>query len=146
MTMSNIIRSRKEHGSIPQNSEEVARSQPRIDKFLSDSANKDNTRPCALSSPDAEETSNRSPQVKKVLLLKGIVLRSWGYSKNGMVGCETEYHPLLPPLEFQNPNNFLEIACKSKVNRGGGGSNKAITAPKLSLHNLEVLAYQPTQM
>ena len=70
MIMSNIIRSRKLTRIIPLNSEEVARSQPKIIEFLSDNANKDNSRLCAPSSPDAEKTSNMSPQVEKVLWLK----------------------------------------------------------------------------
>ena len=37
------------------NSEEVALSQPRINEFLSDNANKDKTRSSAPSSPDAEK-------------------------------------------------------------------------------------------
>ena len=53
--MSNIIRSRKVTRIIPLNSEEVARSQTRIIEFLNDNANKDNTRLCAPSSPDAEK-------------------------------------------------------------------------------------------
>ena len=65
MTMSNIIRSRKVTRIIPVNSEEVARSQPRISEFLNDNANKDKIRPSALSSPDAEKTSNLSPQIEK---------------------------------------------------------------------------------
>ena len=39
-------------------------------------------------------------------------------------------------MEPQNPSNFSEVACKFKIKRGGE-SNKAIMAPKLSLHNLE---------
>ena len=70
MIISNIIRSRKVTRIIPLTSEEVARSQPRIIEFLSDNANKGNTRLCAPSNPDAEETSNLSPQVEKVPLLK----------------------------------------------------------------------------
>ena len=54
----------------PLNSEEVALSQPRISEFLSDNANKDSIRPTAPSSPDVEKTSNLSPQVEKVLLLR----------------------------------------------------------------------------
>ena len=56
MTLSNIIRSRKIKRIIPLTSEEVARSRPRISEFLSDNASKDNTRPCAPSSPDDEKT------------------------------------------------------------------------------------------
>ena len=55
MIMSNIIKSRKLTRIIPLNSEEVARSQPRIIEFLSDHANKDNTRLCAPSSSNAEK-------------------------------------------------------------------------------------------
>ena len=40
------------------------------------------------------------------------------------------------PVEPQNPRNFTEVACKSKIKRGDK-SNEAITKPKLSLHNLE---------
>ena len=40
------------------------------------------------------------------------------------------------PVEPQNPSNFSEVTRKSKVKRGEK-SNKAITALKLSLHNLE---------
>ena len=53
----------------PLNSE-VALSQPRISEFLSDNANKDSIRPTAPSSPDVEKTSNLSPQVENVPLLK----------------------------------------------------------------------------
>ena len=78
MIMSNIIRSKKVTRIIPLNSEEVARSQPRIIKFLSDNANKDNTRLCASSRPDAKKTSNLSPQVEKVPLLKESVSEAEG--------------------------------------------------------------------
>ena len=40
------------------------------------------------------------------------------------------------PVEPQNPSNFSEVACKSKVKRGEK-SNNAITATKLSLHNVQ---------
>ena len=81
MIMSNTIRSRKVTRIIPLNSEEVVRSQPRIIEFLSDNANKDNTRLCASSSPDAEKTSNLSPQVEKVPLLKESVSEAEGTAK-----------------------------------------------------------------
>ena len=81
MTMSNIIRSRKVTWIIPLNSEEVAQSKTRISEFLSDNANKDNSRPCAPSSPDAEKISNLSPQVEKVLLLKKLVSDAEGTAK-----------------------------------------------------------------
>ena len=64
-----VNRKKKVTGITPLNSEEVAVSQPRISEFLSDNANKDSTRPFALSSPDAEKTSNLSLQVEKVRLL-----------------------------------------------------------------------------
>ena len=64
-----VNRKKKVTGITLLNSEEVALSQPRITEFLSDNANKNNTRLCASSSPDAEKTSNLSPQVEKVRLL-----------------------------------------------------------------------------
>ena len=126
--MSNIIRSRKVTPIIYLNSEEVARSQPRISELLSDNANKDNTRPCTPSSSDAEKTSNLSPQVEKVLLLKESVSEDEGTAK--MKTTSTS------PVEPQNQSNFSEVACKSKL-KWGEKLNKAITTPKLSLHNLE---------
>ena len=66
---------------IPSNSEEVALSQPRISEFLSDNANKDSIRPTAPSSPDVEKTSNLSPQVEKVPLLKESVSEAEGTAK-----------------------------------------------------------------
>ena len=79
--MSNIIRSRKVTRIIPLNLEEVAQLQTRINEFLSDNANKDNTWPCAPSSPDAEKTSNLSSQVEKVPLLKESVPEAEGTAK-----------------------------------------------------------------
>ena len=76
-----IIRSRKVTRIIPLNLEEVARSQPRIIEFLSDNANKNNTRLCASSGPDAEKTSNLSPQDEKVSLLKESVSDAEGTAK-----------------------------------------------------------------
>ena len=58
-----VNRKKKVTRITPLNSEEVALSQPRISEFLSDNANKESTRPSAPSSPDAEKTSNLSPQV-----------------------------------------------------------------------------------
>ena len=135
MTMSNIIRSRKVTRFKPLNSEEVTHSQTRISEFLSDNANTDNTRPCAPSSPDAEKTSNLSSLVEKVPLLKETVSEAKGTEKlvRSVVKPNTTS---TSPVELQNPSNFSEVACKSKVKRGEK-SNKAITAPKLSLHNLE---------
>ena len=134
MIMSNIIRSRKVTRIIPLNSEEVAWSQPRTIEFLSDNANKDNTWLCASSSPDAEKTSNLSPQVKKELL-KELVSEAEGTAKMVWSVVKPNTTPT-SPVEPQNPSNFSEVACKSEV-KWGGKSNKAITTPKLSLHNLE---------
>ena len=64
----------------PLNSE-VALSQPRISEFLSDNANKDSIRPTAPSSPDVEKTSNLSPQVENVPLLKESVSEAEGTAK-----------------------------------------------------------------
>ena len=55
--------------------------QPRINEFLSDSANNDSSRPSAPSRPDAEKTSNLSPQVEKILLLKKSVSEAEGTAK-----------------------------------------------------------------
>ena len=63
----------------PLNSEQVALSQPRISEFLN--ANKESTRPSAPSIPDAEKTSNLSPQVEKVPLLKESVSEAEGTAK-----------------------------------------------------------------
>ena len=116
--MSNIIRSRKVTRIIPLNSEEVVRSQPRIIEFLSDNANKDNTRLCASSSPDAEKTSNLSPQVEKVPLLKESVSEADGTAKMVWSVVKPNTTPT-SPVESQNPSNFSEVTCKSKVKRGG---------------------------
>ena len=133
--MSNIIRSRKVTRIIPLNSEEVARSQPRIIEFLSDNANKNNTRVCASSSSDAEKISNLSPQDEKVTFLKESVSDAEGTAKMVWSVVKPNTTPT-SPVEHQNPSNFSEVACKSEVKRGEK-SNKAITTPKLSLHNLE---------
>ena len=119
MIMSNIIRSRKVTRIIPLNSEEVARSQPRIIEFLSDNANKVNTRLCASSSPDAEKTSNLSPQFEKVPLLKESVSDAEGTAKMVWLVVKPNTTPT-SPVEPQNPSNFSEVASKSKVKRGGG--------------------------
>ena len=65
----------------PLNSEEVALSQPRISEFLSDNANKDSIQPTAPSSPDVEKTSNLSPQVENVPLLKESLSEAEGTAK-----------------------------------------------------------------
>ena len=117
MTMSNIIRSRKVTRIIPRNLEEVARSQPKIIEFLNDNANKDNTRLCAPSSPNVEETSNLSSQVENVSLLKESVSEAEGTEK--MVWSVAKPNTTrTSPVKPQNPSNFWEVACKSKVKRG----------------------------
>ena len=65
-----IHRTKKVTWITPLNSEEVALSQPRINEFLSDNASKDKTRLSVLSSLDSKKTSNLSPQVEKVSVLK----------------------------------------------------------------------------
>ena len=115
--MCNIIRSRKVTRIILLNSKEEARSQPRIIAFLNDNANKDNIRLCASSRPDAEKTSNLSPQVEKVSLLKESVSEAEGTAK--MVWPVVKPNTTLTsPVEPQHPSNFSEVACKSKVKRG----------------------------
>ena len=110
--MSNIIISRKVTRIIPLNSEEVARSQPRIMEFLSDNANKESTRLCAPSSPDAKETSNLSPQVEKVPSLKESVSEAEGTAKMVWSVVKPNTTPT-SPVEPQNPSNCSEVACKS---------------------------------
>ena len=117
MIMSNVISSRKVTRIIPLNSEEVARSPPRIIEFLSDNANKNNTRLCASSSPDAEKTSNLSPQDEKVSLLKESVSDAEGTAKMAWSVVKPNTTPT-SPVEPQNPSNFSEVACKSEVKRG----------------------------
>ena len=119
--MSNIIRSRKVTRIIPLNSKEVTRSQPRIIEFLSDNANKDNTRLCVHSSPDAEKTSNLNPQAEKVPLLKKSVSEAEGKAKMVRSVVKPNTTPTFP-VEPQNPSNFSEVACKSKVKWGKGGN------------------------
>ena len=64
----------------PLNSEEVALSQPRISEFLSDNANKDSIRPTAPLAR-CRKTSNLSPQVENVPLLKKSVSDAEGTAK-----------------------------------------------------------------
>ena len=102
----------------PLNSKEVARLQPRISEFLSDNASKDKTRLSAPSSPDSEKTSNLSPQVEKLPLLKESVLTeaestakvSWSVIKPNTTSTL--------PVELQNPSNSWDVACRSEVKRG----------------------------
>ena len=88
---------------IPLNSEEVAWSHPRIIEFLSDNANKDNTRLCAPFSPDAEETSDLSPKVEKVLLLKKSISEAEDTAK--MV--QSVVKQTLPKLPMRNLSNQI---------------------------------------
>ena len=99
------------------NSEEMALSQPKISEFLSDNANKDSTWPTVPSSPDAEKTSNLSPQVEKVPLLKESVSEAEGTAKVAwsVVKPSTTSTSL---VELQNPSNSSDIACTFKVKRG----------------------------
>ena len=80
-------------------------------------ANKDNARLRAPSSPHAEKTSNLSPQVEKVPLLKESVSEAEGTAKMVCLVVKPSTTPT-SPVEPQNPSNFSEIACKSKVKRG----------------------------
>ena len=104
------------------NSEEVALSQPRISEFLSDNANKDSTRPTAPSSPDPEKSSNLSPQVEKVPLLKESVSEAEGTAKVAwsVVKPNTTSTSL---VELQNSSNSLDVACTFKVKRGENYEN-----------------------
>ena len=81
MAISNVTRSIKATRITLLNSKEVARSQPRISQLLSDNANKNNTRLCALFSQDAEKTSNLSTQLEKIPLLNELVSEAEGTSK-----------------------------------------------------------------
>ena len=112
-----VNRKKKETRITPLNSEEVALSQPRISEFLSDNANKESTRPSALSSPDAEKTSNLSPQVEKVPLLKESVSEAEGTAKVAWSIVKPNTTST-PPVELQNPSNSSDVACKSEVKRG----------------------------
>ena len=112
-----VNRKKKVTRITPLNSEEVALSQPRISEFLSDNANKDSTRSSAPSSPDAKKTSNLSPQVEKVPLLKKSVSEAEGTGKVAwsVVKPNTTSTSSVEP---QNPSNFSDVACTSKVKRG----------------------------
>ena len=112
-----VNRKKKVTGITPLNSEEVALSQPRITEFLSDNAYKNNTRLCASSSPDAEKTSNLSPQVEKVRLLKGSVSEAEGRAKVAWSVVKPNTTST-SPVEPQNLSNSSDIACTSKVKRG----------------------------
>ena len=112
-----VNRKKKVTRITPLNSEEVALSQPRISEFLSDNANKDINRPSAPSSPDDEKTSNPSPQVDKVPLLKESVSEAEGTAKVAWSVVKPNTTST-PPLELQNPSNSSDVACRSEVKRG----------------------------
>ena len=112
-----VNRKKKVTQITPLNSEEMALSQPRISEFLSDNANKESTRPSAPSSPDAEETSNLSPQVEKVPLLKEFVSEAEGTAKVAWSVVKPNTTST-PPVEFQNPSNSSDVACRSELKRG----------------------------
>ena len=97
---------------------EVALSQPRINEFLSDNANKDKTLSSAPSSPDAEKTSNMSPQVEKVLLLKESDSTATEGTAKGVWSVVKPNTSSTPPVEPQNPSNSSDVACRSEVKRG----------------------------
>ena len=112
-----VNRKKKVTRITPLNSEEMALSQPRISEFLSDNANKESTRPSAPSSPDAEKTSNLSPQVEKVPLLKESVSEAEGTAKVAWSVVKPNTTSTLP-VELQNPSNSSDVACRSEVKRG----------------------------
>ena len=104
---------------------EVVLSQPRIGEFLSDNASKDKTRLSAPSSPDSEKTSNLSPQVEKVPLLKesfsteaeGTAKVTWSVLKPNTTSTS--------PVELQNPSNSSDFACRSEVKQGKNYEKKS---------------------
>ena len=100
----------------PLNTEEVALSQPRISEFLSGNANKDSNRPSALSSPDAEKTSNLSPQVEKDPLLKESVSEAESTPKVAWLVVKPNTTST-SPVEPQNPSKSSDIACTFKVKK-----------------------------
>ena len=113
-----IHRTKKVTRIISLNSEEVALSQPRINEFLSDNANKDKTRSSAPSSPDAEKTSNMSPQVEKVPLRKESDSTATEGTAKGVWSVVKPNTSSTPPVEPQNPSNSSDVACRSEVKRG----------------------------
>ena len=112
-----VNRKKKVTRITPLNSEEMALSQPRISEFLSDNANKESTRPSAPSSSDAEKTSNLSPQVEKVPMLKESVSEAEGTAKVAWSVVKPNTTST-PPVELQNPSNSSDVACRSEVKRG----------------------------
>ena len=112
-----VNRKKKVTRITPLNSEEVALSQPRISEFLSGNANKESTRPSAPSYPDAEKTSNLSPQVEKVPLLKEYVSEAEGTAKVAWSVVKPNTTST-PPVELQNPSNSSDVACRSEVKGG----------------------------
>ena len=73
--------------------------------------------PRLLRNPDAEKTSNLSPQVEKVPLLKESVSKAEGTAKVAWSVVKPNA-TLIPPVKPQNPGNSLDIACTSEVQRG----------------------------
>ena len=65
-----------------------------------------------------KKTSNLSPQVEKVPLLKESVSEAEGTANMVWSVVKPNTTPT-SPVEPQNPSNFSEVACKSKVKRGG---------------------------
>ena len=112
-----VNRKKKATRITPLNAEEVALSQPRISEFLGDNANKESTRPSAPSSPDAEKTSNLSPQVEKVPLLKESVSEAEGTAKVAWSVVKPNTTST-PPVELLIPSNSSDVACRSEVKRG----------------------------
>ena len=112
-----IHRLKKVTRIAPLNLEEVALSQTRISEILSDNANKDNTRPSAPSRPNAEKTSNLSPQVEKEIpLLKESVSEAEGTAKVAWSVVKPNT-TLTSPVKPQNPRSFSDIACTSEEKR-----------------------------
>ena len=101
----------------------MALSQTRISEFLIDNVNKDKTWPSSPSSPDAEKTSNLSPQVEKVPLLKNSVSEAEGAEKVAwlVVKPNTTSTSLVEP---QNSSNVSDIACTSAVKLGKNKKQK----------------------
>ena len=112
--MSNVDRQIKVTRITSLSSEEAALSQTKISEFLSVNVDKDKTRPSVPSIPDAEKTSNLSPQVEKVPLLKESVSKAVGTTKVAwaVVKPNTTSTSRAKP---QNPSNSPDIACASEV-------------------------------
>ena len=96
----------------------MARSQPRINEFLSDNASKDKTRLSTPSSRDFEKTSNLSSQVEKLPLPKESVSTkaedtakvAWSVVKPNTSSTSL--------VKRQNPSNSSDVACRSELKLG----------------------------